>query len=98
MWRPADRKGVDRQPSRPGSPVRIGVFRDAAFQFYYPENLEALEAAGARLIFVSPLATDTLPDIEAGLNAGVWSAGVVLTIVPDFNSSTSGLTTEVGRA
>ena len=23
--------------------ARIGVFRDAAFQFYYPENLEALE-------------------------------------------------------
>jgi cobyrinic acid a,c-diamide synthase len=42
----------------------IAVLRDSAFQFYYPENLEALEAAGARLIYISPLATDTLPDID----------------------------------
>ena len=42
----------------------IAVIRDSAFQFYYPENLEALQAAGARLVFVSPLETDTLPDID----------------------------------
>ena len=35
--------------------VSIGILRDSAFQFYYPENLEALEAAGARLVFTSPL-------------------------------------------
>lgn len=28
--------------------VKIGVLRDKAFSFYYPENLEALEAAGGR--------------------------------------------------
>jgi cobyrinic acid a,c-diamide synthase len=37
------------------------VVRDAAFQFYYPENLEALEQAGARLLFVSALADAGLP-------------------------------------
>jgi len=42
----------------------IAVIRDSAFQFYYPENLEALQAAGARLVFVSPLKSDTLPDID----------------------------------
>ena len=45
--------------------VRIGVFRDAAFQFYYPENLEALVREGARLIEVSPLGDPQLPEVDA---------------------------------
>lgn len=45
--------------------VSVGVFRDAAFQFYYPENLEALTRAGARLVGISPLADPTLPDVDA---------------------------------
>lgn len=44
---------------------RIGVIRDAAFQFYYPENLEALEQAGADLVFFSSLTETSLPDIHA---------------------------------
>ena len=43
----------------------IGILRDAAFQFYYPENLEALEAAGARLVFTSPLTDRHLPPVDA---------------------------------
>ena len=43
----------------------IGILRDAAFQFYYPENLEALEAAGARLVFASPLTDRHLPPVDA---------------------------------
>ncbi len=34
--------------------LKIGYFRDESFSFYYPENLEALEAAGAELISISP--------------------------------------------
>jgi len=45
--------------------ARIGVFRDAAFQFYYPENLEALVREGARLIEISPLRDPELPDVDA---------------------------------
>ena len=44
---------------------RIGVIRDSAFQFYYPENLESLVAAGGELIFTSPLREETVPKIEA---------------------------------
>ena len=43
----------------------IGILRDAAFQFYYPENLEALEAAGARLVYASPLTDRHLPSVDA---------------------------------
>jgi len=49
--------------------VRIGVLRDRAFSFYYPENLAALEAAGAELCPISPLADPELPAID-GLYAG----------------------------
>jgi len=44
---------------------RIGIIKDTAFQFYYPENIEALEAAGAETIVISPLARDTIPPIDA---------------------------------
>jgi cobyrinic acid a,c-diamide synthase len=47
-----------------GSTVRAGVFRDSAFTFYYPENLEALEAAGAELVMISSLSDPRLPEID----------------------------------
>ena len=51
---------------RPAGPrARIGVLRDRAFSFYYPENLRELEAAGAELVSISPLADRELPDIDA---------------------------------
>ncbi len=45
--------------------VRIGVLRDRAFSFYYPENLAALERAGGKLVFISPLKARELPAIDA---------------------------------
>ncbi len=47
------------------SKIRIGIIRDSAFQFYYPENLEELLKRGAKLIDVSPLKHKKLPDIDA---------------------------------
>jgi cobyrinic acid a,c-diamide synthase len=48
---------------------RIAVARDRAFSFYYPENLQALQAAGAELVFVDFLRDMSLPDVE-GLYIG----------------------------
>lgn len=54
---------------RPVRKVKIGVIRDAAFQFYYPENLLALERAGADVVEINALRQGQLPDIE-GLYIG----------------------------
>jgi cobyrinic acid a,c-diamide synthase len=45
--------------------VKIGYFKDSVFTFYYPENLEALEANGAQLVPVSSLAEWRLPEVDA---------------------------------
>ncbi|MDE6735242.1 MAG: cobyrinate a,c-diamide synthase [Desulfovibrio sp.] len=51
-------------PESPNIRPRIGYVRDAAFWFYYPENLAALTAAGAELV---PLALVDAPEHEAPL-------------------------------
>lgn len=52
-----------------GAPL-IAVARDEAFCFYYAEELEMLQALGARLAFFSPLHDNRLPDGAAGLFLG----------------------------
>jgi cobyrinic acid a,c-diamide synthase len=49
--------------------LRVGVLKDAAFQFYYPDNLEALVAHGAELVEIDALTADTLPELD-GLYIG----------------------------
>ncbi len=53
-----------------GAPVRLGVARDKAFCFYYEDNLDLLRAAGAELIFFSPLHDQKLPPGLQGLYLG----------------------------
>jgi cobyrinic acid a,c-diamide synthase len=43
----------------------VGVIKDSAFQFYYPENLEALDKRGARLVYVDSLRDKELPHLDA---------------------------------
>jgi cobyrinic acid a,c-diamide synthase len=40
---------------------KVAVARDAAFNFYYPENLELLEESGLEVVPFSPLAGDEIP-------------------------------------
>jgi len=50
--------------------VRLGVARDPAFCFYYPENLEWLKHYGAELVPFSPLQDRHLPENLQGIYLG----------------------------
>lgn len=48
----------------------IGVALDDAFNFYYKDNIDALEIAGAKIVYFSPLEDTKLPDNLTALYLG----------------------------
>lgn len=58
--------GFDPVPvlAHASSDVRIGIARDRAFSFYYPDDLAALEAAGAQLVPFDTLRDTRLPQVD----------------------------------
>ena len=48
----------------------IAVANDQAFSFYYPESLEELENAGAKLVFFSPIKDAKLPNADGLILGG----------------------------
>lgn len=50
---------------RPFSGIRVGVVRDRAFHFYYPENIEELQDRGAEVVDVEASRDPALPDLDA---------------------------------
>lgn len=75
MLRPRNRRGVKidapspllraKSAASPSRAPRVGVIRDRAFNFYYPENLESLVHSGATIVSIDSLADVHLPDIDA---------------------------------
>ncbi len=62
-WEPAPPSGSVRK-------VRLAVAGGPAFTFYYPENLELLEACGAEICFFDPLTDRALPEGTRGVYVG----------------------------
>jgi cobyrinic acid a,c-diamide synthase len=60
------RNGQELNFPRPAdSALRIGVVRDRAFWFYYPENLEGLKQAGAILVELNAIHDREIPELDA---------------------------------
>lgn len=51
-------------PPLPAADIRIGIAQDAAFGFYYPDDLQAFREAGAELISIDTLHDESLPAID----------------------------------
>ncbi|QWR76678.1 cobyrinate a,c-diamide synthase [Candidatus Magnetomonas plexicatena] len=50
--------------------VRLAVARDAAFCFYYEDNLELLRSVGIETVFFSPISDKELPEGTCGIYFG----------------------------
>ncbi|WP_295389540.1 cobyrinate a,c-diamide synthase [uncultured Thiodictyon sp.] len=61
---PSPPSNVSAPPAPTGYPIRIGIARDCAFGFYYPDDLRALAAGGAQLVPFSPVADAELPAVD----------------------------------
>lgn len=75
-----DRPDTDISPD-----IKIAVARDAAFGFYYPDDLQALKRAGAELIFFDTLKDNKLPKVD-GLFIG---GGFPESFLPKLNANTA---------
>lgn len=79
----------------PGAPT-IAVARDGAFCFYYQDDLEALERAGARLEFFSTLEAKRLPPADGLFIGGGFPESHVAAL--EANASLRADIAEKGRA
>lgn len=73
--------------------VRVGVAADEAFNFYYPENLEALQREGAEIVTFSPLRDGALPSVD-----GLYLGGGFPEFFMEALESNASLRSEIRRA
>lgn len=56
---------VEREGSEKFNSLKIGVIKDSAFQFYYPENIDELRNRGAEIVEINSITDQVLPDVDA---------------------------------
>ncbi|MCL6472199.1 MAG: hydrogenobyrinic acid a,c-diamide synthase (glutamine-hydrolyzing) [Firmicutes bacterium] len=86
-------EGLDLIKPKPKPAVKIGIAMDQAFTFYYPENIDALEMAGAELIPFSPLRDKQLPAIN-----GLYIGGGFPEVFMDELESNTSIREEIKKA
>jgi cobyrinic acid a,c-diamide synthase len=84
---------AEEAPPAAGPRVRIGIARDAAFGFYYPGDLEALESVGAELVPIDTLHDASLPDVD-----GLFIGGGFPEVQMEALAANVGLRTDIRRA
>lgn len=73
--------------------VKIGLVRDRAFGFYYADDLDALQAAGAELVPVDAVHDASLPPVD-----GLFIGGGFPELLMDELEANSGLRGEIRTA
>lgn len=76
-----------------GEGLKIGVARDEAFNFYYRDNLEMMELAGAEVVPFSPVHDRSLPDLD-----GIYIGGGYPELYGKELSENSGMKSALERA
>lgn len=62
---PALESSVEIHSKSQTKDIKLGLVRCSAFGFYYPDDLQALEAAGAEIIEIDPCHQSELPEMDA---------------------------------
>ncbi len=60
-----EQPAVELHPDNSPKDIKLGLVRCSAFGFYYPDDLQALQDAGAELIEIDPCHQTELPEIDA---------------------------------
>jgi cobyrinic acid a,c-diamide synthase len=83
--------------TKPTPTVTIAVAKDAAFHFYYPENLALLEQAGAKLHYFSPLQGELVPEEADGLFLGGSFSDQMLPLLAAQEASIQSIALHISR-